>query len=294
MSLPTSQPTIVATGLNGLVGSKFRDVYNQTYQFVVLDISDPQTPIDITNYDQVATALSQHRPSAVVHLAAFTDVTKAWEQQGDTTGLAYQVNVIGTQNIVTACEALGIHVIHISTAYVFDGEKDGLYTEEDTPHPIEWYGQTKAEAEAVVLAADCPATILRIDFPFRSDPFPRPDIVRKTLSGMAKGYPLFTDHFFGPTYLDDFARVMDWAIRTKTTGLFNASSGEQWSDYQLGQKLFELGLAPEAPKAGTLQNYLASLQRPYQKNTALDTQKLQAALDFSLTSIADALSQVVL
>jgi dTDP-4-dehydrorhamnose reductase len=285
---------ILSTGLSGLVGSKFAADFKHKYNFTNLDISDSENPTDITDYSQVSAALNNSDSEFVVHFAAFTNVGVAWEQKGDKSGLAYQVNVIGTQNLIKACLQTNKHLIHISTAFVFDGNQDGYYTESDPTNPIEWYGETKALSEADIQAVNFPWTILRIDFPFRSDPFPRLDIVRKTIETAEKGFPLFNNHFFGPTYIDDFAKVIDWVIRTKTTGLYNASSGEQWSDFDFGKKISELhGLDLEIT-AGNIDDYLKKLQRPYQRNTALDNSKLKAMLDFELTPIEQALADVEL
>lgn len=286
--------SLLTTGLNGLVGSKFRDAFDQTYKYDSLDVSDPTNPVDITDLDQVRTAFAHSTADYVIHLAAFTDVTAAWEQKGDKSGIAYKVNVTGTENIVAACQEFNKHLIHVSTAFVFDGNKEGLYTENDPMKPIEWYGQTKAWAEEVVTKSEIAWTILRIDFPFRSDPSPRPDIVRKTVAAIEKGYPLFSNHYFGPTYIDDFAKVLDWVIRTGPTGLFHASSGEEWSDYQLGLALKEQFKLTAEIKEGDLAEYLKTLNRPYQQNTAMDSSKLTSVLDFELTPIKTALTQVVL
>lgn len=290
---------VLGTGLNGLVGSKLVSEFGATggrpsYSFTNLDISDPQQPVDITDLAAVQAAVSAAPAEVIVHFAAFTDVNAAWDQRGDKTGAAYRVNVIGTQNLVTAAEAAGKHLIHISTAYVFNGEKTDPYTEADPVSPIEWYGQTKAEAEAVVQASSAPWTILRIDVPFRSDPFPRPDLVRKTIANIEQGRPLFSNHYIGPTFIDDFVKVIDWVIRTRNTGLYNASSGEQWSDYQFGQALndtLQLGLEV---KEGNLDDYLATSQRPYQRNTALNCDKLKKALDFEMQSISESLKTIQL
>lgn len=287
--------SMYATGINGLVGSKFQSQFASTYTIHSLDIADPQTPVDITNAEQVLSALSSD-PEAkyVLHLAAFTNVTEAWKQNGDRSGIAYKVNVEGTQNIVNACQQLGLHLIHVSTAYVFDGEKDGLYTERDTVSPIEWYGQTKALAEELIMNSSIDWTILRIDQPFRDDDFPRQDIAHRILDGLKTNmlYPQFTNHYFGPTYINDFSKVIDWVVRTKATGLYNASSGEQWSDFEFATAIANMrGMTTEIQK-GDLDEYLKSLDRPYQRNTAMDTTKLQAALDFKLTPISKALAQV--
>src|SRR4051812_13193993 len=118
---------ILGTGLSGLVGSKLVQDFSQQYSFQNLDLSHPEFPTDITNLDQVLRAFSKSPAEYVVHFAAFTDVTKAWEQRDDVNGVAYKVNVLGTENIVHAAQQTGKHLIHISTAYVFNGEQKAAY-----------------------------------------------------------------------------------------------------------------------------------------------------------------------
>jgi dTDP-4-dehydrorhamnose reductase len=286
------KPVVAVTGGKGLVGSRFLSDFAAAYDFIQLDISDPVEPVDITKYDQVMRALTGKEVRAIVHFAAYTDVTGAWKQSGNKAGSAYQVNVVGTETMVQAANALGAQLINISTAYVFDGTKEGLYTETDSVNPIEWYGQTKAWAEEAVENTAQSWTTLRIDQPFRPDTFPKADIVHRILAGLQAGtlYPQFRDHFFGPTYIPDFARVIDWAIRTQTTGLFHASSGEQWTDYAFARAVAEAnGIDPAVVQEGSLAEYLKTSERPYQKNTALDTQKLRSNINFAVSSIADSI-----
>jgi dTDP-4-dehydrorhamnose reductase len=287
---------LITTGLSGLVGSTFHDAYSDAYEMTNLDISHPTQPVDITSYDQVAQAIVNHPAKTIIHLAAFTNVTAAFEQENDKDGIAYKVNVLGTENVAKAAKESGKHLIHISTAFVFDGAKETMYTEVDETNPIEWYGKTKALAEEVVAnTLDAESwSILRIDFPFRSQPSPRPDIARKNIQALKLGYPLFNDHFFGPTYLDDFTRVLNFFVESKTTGLFNCSSGEKWSDYELGQALIKALELPYEAKAGKLDDYLKTLNRPYQRNTAMDTTKLTKILPFKQSTIEESLSSIIL
>lgn len=286
---------LLATGLNGLVGSKFAADFAQLYDFDRMDISDPHDSIDITNFPQVLEKFKNSRAKFVLHLAAFTNVTAAWEQSGDKNGLAYQVNVEGTKNIIKACQETKKHLIHISTAYVFDGEKSDLYVEDDKLSPIEWYGQTKAWAEEAIQESQIDWTILRIDQPFRSDEFFKVDIVHRIMAGIKENnlYPQFTNHYFGPTFIDDFARVIDWVIRTDAKGLFNASGGEKWSDYDFASAINEILKLGREIKKGDLNEYLKTLDRPYQKNTALDCSKLKNILDFELLSIEEAIKLTI-
>lgn len=287
---------LLTTGLQGLVGSKLAAEFADRYEFISLDVHDPIHPVDITDANAVAQAFAQTSAEYVVHFAAYTDVTGAWQQQGDTSGIAYQVNVVGTQNIVQAAAHTGKHVIHISTAYVFDGQKHEPYLESDTPHPIEWYGTTKLLAEEAVQSSPGKWTILRIDQPFRSDSFAKPDAVRKIIQ-RAQDNPqasFFSDHWFGPTFIDDFVKVIDWVLRTGTTGLFHASNGEQWTDYDFAQLISQtLNLNLQFTQ-GSLATYLQSSQRPYQVNTSLNCEKLTQLLDFPLHSVAQAISKIQL
>lgn len=287
------KPHLLITGSNGLVASQFMAQYQTTFEFDTLDLSNPTHPIDITHYSQVEQALSRSSATAIIHCAAYTNVTEAWKQQGDTTGPAYQVNVIGTQNVMRAAAAMGKHVVHISTPYIFDGTFSGLYTEEMTPSPIEWYGHTKAEAERVVQESAASWTILRIDQPFRSLPFARPDTVQRIVSGLQHGtlQPQFSDHTFGPTFLDDFSRVLNWAVLQHPQGIYNASSGEQWSDYAFAVAVQEAFGLETTVRKGSLAEYLAQSNRPYQKNTAMSTQKLEKAFGKQL-SVQEALKKI--
>jgi dTDP-4-dehydrorhamnose reductase len=202
--------------------------------------------------------------------------------------------VDGTKNIVKACEETKKKLIHISTAYVFDGEKKTAYVESDKPSPIEWYGETKFLSEEAVQNSQVSWTILRIDQPFRSDPFIKMDVVHRAIAKLqAKSLPpMFVNHYFGPTFIDDLTKVFDFVIRKNITGLVHATSGESWTDYDFVQKIKEAHGFQEEILKGDLNEYLKTTNRPYQKNTVLDSRKLNSQLDFELTSIEDALSQV--
>jgi dTDP-4-dehydrorhamnose reductase len=104
----------------------------------------------------------------------------------------------GTKNLIRACEESNKHLIHISTAYVFDGSNEEMYVEDDVTNPIEWYGQTKLWAEEAVLESDIKSSILRIDQPFRDDEYPKVDVVHRIIKGLQENnlYPQFGNHFF--------------------------------------------------------------------------------------------------
>lgn len=282
---------ILGTGLSGLVGSKFASLYSSKYSFSNLDLT---VGVDITNEEQVMKAVEASSSPVVIHMAAFTDATKAWEQQGDKNGICYKVNVIGTRNIAKAAKAFNKHMIHISTAFVFDGNIETMYKEDDAINPIEWYGVTKAEAEAVVQEMCSEWTIFRIDQPFRSDPFLKADTAHKMISSLQKGgFTPFADHFFAPTIIEDFSAVLDWAIDHKPQGIFHATCNQKVSDFEYAQMINDALHLNAQVLPGKLEDYLKQLGRPYQRNTALDSTKLMAvAKEITFTPLKDAVGKL--
>ncbi len=273
-----SLPLVYGTGLSGLVGSKLVEALSGSYRFVNLDLS---RGVDILDADTLEKVVTEEGPgAALIHLAAFTDANAAAEQNGDTSGVAYQVNVVGTENIARLCKRHSLHLIHLSTSYVFDGTKQGPYTESDIPSASEWYGYTKQKAEEVVAEITPDATIFRISFPYRLDEFPKPDIWRKMRSALEAGKsgPFFADHFFTLTPLDWFAKVMSWAVRTKPAGVYHATTDTVYTDLTLAQEVARsLGIDRELEGSSVVE-YNKTAVRPYQPNLVLSNDRLKQAM----------------
>jgi len=284
---------ILGTGLSGLVGSRIVDQLSDC-QFSNLDLT---TGVDITNEQQVMDAVQKSPAEVILHLAAFTDPNAAWAQKGDKNSVCYKVNVLGTENLVKAAQKFNKHFIHVSTAFVFDGTKEDMYDETDEVHPIEWYGETKALAEEVVQEKCDHWTIFRIDQPFRSDVYDKkPDTTHKLIAGLQskKLYPQFVDHWFSPTIIEDFALAIQWAAEHKSQGIFHATSNVKVSDFEYAIMINDaLHLGGEVQQ-GLLENYLKTLNRPYQRNTAMSSKKLQETANLVPTPLNEALERITL
>jgi dTDP-4-dehydrorhamnose reductase len=284
------------TGARGLVGSVFIRDFAHQYDITNLDLSGTPS-VDITNLEQLHAIFATSSAEWVIHCAAFTDVTAAWQQNGDQNGIAYQVNVVGTENIVQACAETGKKLIHISTAYVFDGTKPEPYLENNPRGAVEWYGKTKQVAEDVVMASTIQSVILRIDNPFRLDSFIKPDLVRRTIAKLHAGQlpPQFADATFGPTLIDDLVKVFDWVMRTNASGIYHATANESWTPYDFARAVARvIGIDDSLVLPGSLTEYLKTSQRPYPRNTALNSQKLRSQLDFQPLTVATALAKLSL
>lgn len=285
---------VLVTGSNGLIGSKFCELYGSDYQIVTADISNQANPVDITNEKDVTRIFESEKPEALIHFAAYTDVNGAWQQTNDKNGSAYQINVNGTRLIAQNCARFSTHLIHISTAYVFDGTKETEYLETDTLSPIEWYGKTKALAEEEVHASNCRSTIFRIDQPFRSDDFVKLDVVRKILSGIKNNslYPQFIDHTFSPTYIDDFVKAIAWSVDTSNEGIFHCTTNTVVSDFSLANSICEAFNLQYEITPGNLNEYLKKVNRPYQKNTALNADLLYKASAIKFLNLMESLKMI--
>ncbi len=285
------QPLLI-TGATGLVGSHFVDTFAAKYNFYNLDLT---TGVDITDPQKVEDFVASHPASVLIHLAAFTNVNEAFNQTGDKSGLCYQVNVEGTRNIVNSCKKHNIHLVHISTDFVFAGDKPEPYTEADPRNPIEWYGQTKAWAEEIVEQELKSYTILRIGYPFRAHYEAKPDILHKILSGLKSGnlYPQFSDMIITPTPIHTFSQILDLVVAQKPQGIFHAHGSTSLSPYELAKLVAEIwGYDPSSIKEGSLVEYLKTTDRSYQQYLAMDNSKIQQTLNITIPTITQALEEI--
>lgn len=283
--------SILVTGLNGLVGSRIRELLSQKFKFINLS---REAGFDITKKDSLEKGFASSSVSMVIHLASFTNVNEAWKQRNDPNGPCYQINVIGTRNVASLCSRYQKFLIHFSTDFVFNGKRKGIYTEEDTPDPIEWYGQTKFLAEEEVKNSGCRYCILRISFPFRAYFPAKLDIIRKIVSGLKEKNlnPQFEDQIITPTFIDDIAEAMAVIIKEKPQGVYHLVSSSFISPYALALKVADIfQFDKNLVKKGSLEEYLKQnpTSRPYQKNLALSNKKIQK-LGIKTKTIDEALS----
>lgn len=284
---------ILATGATGLVGSRFVEMFSDKYEVINLDLT---TGVDITKVETIAPFIEAH-PDAkhLIHLAAFTDTNKAFAESGDKNGICYKVNVEGTSNIVEVCKTNGVHLIHVSTDFVFDGKKSTPYTEDDSTSPIEWYGETKAIAEDVVKNSGVDSTIIRLSYPYRATYELKPDLVKKIRAGLESGklYPQFADSVITPTFIDDIARAFDKIIELKPSGILHIVGSDSMSPYLLAKKVASAyGFDASVVKEGSLEEYLKTASRPFAKQVAMSNQKATKVLGLNFASLDEGLAEV--
>ena len=191
---------ILVTGSSGLIGTEVvRVATAQGHHVVGLSRSEP-VPTDLTDAAAVAVLVADVAPDLIVHAGAWADVDGC-ELDPDR---ARAVNVDGTRNVVAAADAVGAHVVHLSTDLVFDGTKAGPYTETDEPNPISVYGTTKLAAEGEVGGQH---TVVRTSWVCGE---PGDDMVHTVLALARSGQPLrfVTDQVGRPTFTVDLAPAL--------------------------------------------------------------------------------------
>lgn len=295
---------IIATGLTGLVGSRINELLSPKYTFFNFSL---ENNIDITDINLLEKEFNKFPDTKIVlHLAAFTDVDAAFKQNGDKNGSCYRVNVIGSKNISQLCKKYHKYLIHISTDFVFDGNNppaDG-YTENNRPHPIEWYGKTKYWAENEVINSGCQSAILRIAFPFKAKPSPKKiepqvklDLVRKIIQKLKNKeiMNMFTDQMMTPLFIDDFVKVMDKCFKDRPTGIFHATGSTALSAYELTIKVAKVfNLDHSQVNKFTLDEFMRQNpnSRPRPKNTSLSNKKIEKELRIQMSTIDEALQKM--
>ncbi len=227
---------IAIIGADGQLGTDLCKVVPQKEQ-VLLTIKD----LDITKPSQINQVFKKYSPDIVINTAAYHKVDDCEANPK----LAEEVNAIAVKNLAMACKNAGITLVHISTDYVFDGEKGSPYTEEDSPNPKTVYGASKLDGEK-----------------FAKEILPEHFIVRSCglygaagclgkggtnfVEGMIKRAKsgqkirVVTDEIVTPTYTLDLAKKIYELIKTKNYGLYHISNNGQCSWWEFAAKIFEL------------------------------------------------------
>lgn len=227
---------ILVFGGAGLVGSRFYELNSSKFEIDAPDISE----VDILDQKQLGECFKKSHPDAVINFAAYTNVKEAEKQKGDKNGSCYKINVEGAANVAKICQESGAHLIHISTDYVFDGAKsERPYTEEDTPNPINWYGQTKHLAEQAVLKSGANITMMRISMPYSAHYELKTDVARFFLRHFQSNEPIsaIEDQRITPTLVDDIANALKVIAEKKSKGIYHVSVTNDTSPYEFAKLL---------------------------------------------------------
>jgi dTDP-4-dehydrorhamnose reductase len=227
---------VLVTGAGGQVGS---EVHGHLSHHRLLALS--RAELDIADRDAVEQCLGAFLPEAVVNCAAWTDVDGC---EGDPER-AFVANALAVRHLAVACARVGAHLVHVSTDYVFAGDKDGPYHEWDAPAPVSVYGRSKLGGE-LEIARHAPSwAVARTSWVFgrRGRNF-----VDSILARAREGAPLkvVTDQVGCPTYAPDLAGALARLAVEHRRGLYHVTNQGACTWHELARATLELaGLDPD-------------------------------------------------
>ena len=224
-------------------------------------------------------------PDTIVHAAACT-VLDVCEADPDR---AYQVNVRATEQIARAAGVLGAHLIFISTDMVFDGQQGG-YREDDPPHPINVYGQSKWEAEKIIQRLVPKALILRVALLYGKSLGGRISFTEHMLECLRSGQlvRLFSDEFRTPVLVDEVAALVWQCASGRQSGLYHIAGPERLSRLTMGLQLARLaGLSPSTIQETTHARETLKVRRP--ADLSLNIERAVRELNFRPCSFQEGL-----
>lgn len=238
--------TVLTTGSNGLLGQKLTEkvLAEGRIKLVATSKGINRYPVsegyeyaemDILNAEEVRAVVGKYKPDAIIHTAAMTNVDTGEANKE----LCYQLNVEATQNLISLCEENNIHLIHLSTDFIFDGA-NGPYQEEDAPNPLSYYGETKLLAELAIKESAAKWAILRTILVYGiTNDMSRSNIVLWAKGALEKGQPInvVNDQWRMPTLAEDLAEACLLAVEKNAQGVYHVSGKDYMSIADLVRKV---------------------------------------------------------
>lgn len=233
---------ILVTGSNGLLGQKLTDLVLADGNITLVATSRggnrhpareryTYVDLDILHEDRLRTVVAEHRPQVIINTAAMTNVDAC---EHDPEGCR-KLNIDAVATLVALCEEFGIHLIHLSTDFIFDGEA-GPYAEDAQPNPLSLYGQSKLDAEQLIQRSAAKWTIIRtiLVYGVVAD-MSRSNIVLWAKGALEKGQPLnvVNDQWRMPTLAEDLACACILAASKGAEGVFHVSGEDLFAIHEL-------------------------------------------------------------
>jgi dTDP-4-dehydrorhamnose reductase len=231
---------ILVTGASGLLGLNLCLQMVNAHEIIGVDRSKlAGTPFrlikaDLLDPDVVHKTLDEVHPDAVIHTAANANVDSC---ESDPAG-ARRLNSDLPGELAQSCAERGIRMIHISTDAVFDGTKNGIYTENDIPNPLGVYAQSKLDGEKTVLAVMPDAAVARVNF-FGWSLSGTRSLSEFFFNNLSAGRFCngFTDVYFCPMFVGDLADTLIKMLACRLSGIYHVVGSEALSKYDFGLRI---------------------------------------------------------
>lgn len=273
---------ILIVGGSGLLGARVsaaaRDQWRTfaTYKKNRFDLQGvEELSLDVTDYQQVHAIVKGMRPRAVIYCGGLADA-EACEADREA---AFAVNSVGVRNVAKSLGDTG-KLAYVSSSYVFDGTKEGPYTEDDEPNPVNTYGESMVAGEQAVREF-CPDYLLaRMSMLWGLDLVAgRPNPVSRMLEEMLadRKVELFDDQKVSPTYVNQASEILLELVAMDARGTYNVASQGCVTPHSMGRTVAEyFECDGELAVATKLSDSKGRVKHP--PNACLDTAKVEAAI----------------
>jgi len=276
-----SKKRVLITGSSGMLGVDIAFHLNDKYDIVCTDIVDRNNPYcgiknfvkcDITERNLAVNMIKSARPDLIIHTAAWTDVDGC-ELDSEK---AMKINAEGTRNIALGAKETNALIFYISSDFVFDGEKNTPYKEDDIPNPINAYGLSKFEGESFIRKELDRYFIVRTSWLFGRYGRNFVDIILDKAE-RKEGLKIVIDQFGSPTYTADLSRAIEKLIlialeQNSIGGVYHFSNSGSCSWYKYAEQIIRIANKADT---GITPITSAELDRPAKrpKVSILDTAK---------------------
>ncbi len=291
---------ILITGSNGLLGQKLIYLMRSRSGVDLIATSRGENrtrektgyryfPLDITDEKSVNALLDEVHPDCIINTAAMTNVDQCEIHRE----ACRKLNVDAVSFLVSWSEKNGAHLVHLSTDFVFDGER-GPYREEDEPNPLSYYAWSKLESERILQRSLASWAVLRTIIIYGVvDDEQRSNVVLWTKNSLEqhKTIHVITDQHRSPTLAEDLAKACETAAMKRATGIFHVCGREFMSILELVYRVadfFKLDKSYIHPVTSAELNQPA--RRPLRTGFILD--KAIRELDYKPHSLAEGLELV--
>jgi dTDP-4-dehydrorhamnose reductase len=224
---------VLITGANGMVA---RAMIAHSQQKGDEIFSYARQELDIGDREKVFDRFEKDRPDTVINCAAYTDVDGA-ETNED---ICRRVNVTGVENLALAAKEIDCRFITISTDYVFDGVKEGFYTQRDTPNPGAVYAGTKYEGENIARKSYARSIIVRTGWIYGAGGTNFLSVMDRLLAE-GKNIKVISDSYGTPTFAGDLVMRLRELAELDLPGIFHiTNSGEGCSYFEFAEKVCQI------------------------------------------------------
>jgi dTDP-4-dehydrorhamnose reductase len=217
---------IYIAGCGGMLGDAFYKVFSKNYELKCtdIDLNEPWLSyMDFRDYNSYFNDVSNFNPDYLFHLGAFTDLEYCETHQDET----YATNTIAVENATHIANSLNIPILYISTAGIFDGEKD-TFDDWDLPNPLGHYARSKFAGELFVKENCRRHLICRAGWMMGAGPKKDKKFIQKIMNQLKNGKKelfIVDDKLGTPTYTHDFANNVKLLLEKELWGLYNMVCG---------------------------------------------------------------------